>query len=162
LIIVLFISLYDYNLLNNLFKKIIIKFKVRAEVYLKKSNLETVNGKINELMDLKKKIYRIPNYCINLPFLEKTINSIEENHEIKKMSLILYDFYENKKTNINISDNIKIEEIKQRYSEHNKLDLKKIKLRLLFGGAELKDENYLYQYNFQENYIIQILKINIQ
>lgn len=128
---------------------------------MKKHNLITVNGKINELMDLRKRIYKIPNYCINLPFLEKTIHSIEENHEMKKMSIILYDVYENKKTNINISDNIKIEDIKQKYSEHNKIDLSKIKLRFLFGGAELKDENYLYQYNFQDGYIIQILKITL-
>jgi len=112
-------------------------------------------------MGWKNKIYRIPNYCINLPYMEKKINSVDESHKMNKMSIVLYDVYENKKTNIDISDNIKIEEIKKKYSEHNKIDLSKNKLRFLFGGTELKDENYLYQYNLQEGFIIQILKINL-
>lgn len=68
--------------------------------------------------------------------------------------------YDSKKTNINISDNIKIKDIKLQYAEHNKIDLEKIKLRLLFGGSELKDDNFLYQYKLDDGYIIQILKIN--
>lgn len=130
-------------------------------MYLKKHNLTTVNGKINELMDMRNRIFKIPNYCINLPFFEKEIHQVDESHQIKKMSIILYDVYENKKTIINITDNIQIKDIKQKYSEHNKIDSSKEKLRLLFGGSELKDENFLYQYNFQEGYIIQILKVNL-
>jgi hypothetical protein len=128
---------------------------------LKKHNLSTVNGKINELIDVRNKIYKIPNFCINLPYFEKEIQSVDKTHQIKKMSIVLYDVYENKKTNINITDNIQIKDIKQKYSEHNKIDLSKDKLRLLFGGSELKDENYLYQYNFQEGFLIQILKVNL-
>lgn len=128
-------------------------------MYLKKHNLTTVNGKINELMDFRNKVFKIPNFCINLPFFEKEIHSIDEAHQIKKMSIVLYDVYENKKTNINITDNIQIKDIKQKYSEHNKMDLSKMKLRFVFGGSELKDENYLYQYNFKEGFIIQILKV---
>jgi len=130
-------------------------------MYLKKNNLSTVNGKINELIDVRNKIYKIPNFCINLPYFEKEILSVDETHQIKKISIVLYDVDENKKTNINITDNIQIKDIKQKYSEHNKIDLSKDKLRLLFGGSELKDENYLYQYNFQEGFLIQILKVNL-
>lgn len=130
-------------------------------MYLKKHNLTTVNGKINELMDIRNRKYKIPNYCINLPFFEKEIHQVDEGHQIKKISVVLYDVYENKKTNINITDNIQIKDIKEKYSDHNKIDLTKFKLRFLFGGSELKDENYLYQYNFQDGYIIQILKVNV-
>lgn len=124
--------------------------------------MSTVNGKINELIDMRNRKFKIPNYCINLPFFEKEIHQVDESHQIKKMSIILYDVYDNKKTNINITDNIQIKDIKQKYSEHNKIDISKYRLRFLFGGSELKDENYLYQYNFQEGYIIQILKIDVQ
>jgi len=130
-------------------------------VYLKKHNLTTVNGKINEIIDLKNKVYKIPNYCINLPFFEKEIHQVDESHNIKKISIHLYDVYDNKKTNLNITDNIQIKDIKLKYSEHNQIDLSKYKLRFLFGGSELMDENFLYQYNFQEGYIIQILKVKV-
>ena len=116
-------------------------------MYLKKHNLTTVNGKINEIIDLKNRVYKIPNYCINLPFFEKEIHQVDESHNIKKISIHLYDVYDNKKTNLNITD--------------NQIDLSKFKLRFLFGGSELMDENFLYQYNFQEGYIIQILKVNV-
>ncbi len=130
-------------------------------MYLKKHNLTTVNGKINEIIDLKNKVYKIPNYCINLPFFEKEIHQVDESHNIKKISIHLYDVYDNKKTNLNITDNIQIKDIKLKYSEHNQIDLSKYKLRFLFGGSELMDENFLYQYNFQEGYIIQILKVKV-
>jgi hypothetical protein len=123
--------------------------------------LTTVNGKINEIIDLKNRLYKIPNYCINLPFFEKEIHQVDESHNIKKISIHLYDVYDNKKTNLNITDNIQIKDIKLKYSEHNQIDLSKYKLRFLFGGSELMDENFLYQYNFQEGYIIQILKVNV-
>jgi len=129
-------------------------------MYLKKHNFTTVNGKINQLIDMRSKIYEIPNYCINLPFFEKEIHQVDEGHQIKKISIVLYDVYENKKTNINITDNIQIKDIKKKYSDHNKIDLSKIKLRFLFGGSELKDNNFLYQYNFEEGYIVQILKVD--
>ncbi len=123
--------------------------------------MTTVNGKINEIIDLKNRLYKIPNYCINLPFFEKEIHQVDESHNIKKISIHLYDVYDNKKTNLNITDNIQIKDIKLKYSEHNQIDLSKYKLRFLFGGSELMDENFLYQYNFQEGYIIQILKVNV-
>lgn len=128
---------------------------------LKKYNLSTLNGRINELIDNKHRIYRIPNYCINDPLFEKKIAEIDETHQIKKMTVTLYDVYEVKKTNISVSDNIKIGEIKKRFAHHNDLDMSKYKIRLLFGGSDLKDDDYLYQYNFQEGYIIQVLKVSI-
>lgn len=127
---------------------------------MNKYNLNTLNGQINELVDNKNRLYKIPNYCINDPFFVKQIKKIDENHLIQTISISLYDVYDNKKTNINVSDNIKIEDLKKNYCDHNNIDITKSRIRLLFGGSELKDDNLLYQFNFRDGYIIQILKTN--
>jgi Ubiquitin family len=120
-----------------------------------------VNGSISELMDSRNRKFKIPNYCINNPHYEMKIINVDQSHKNKNLNIILHDVYENKKTNLNFDDNVKISDIKNKYFEVNSIDRIKFKLRLLFGGAELKDDNLLYQYNFQDGYIIQILKLNV-
>ena len=123
--------------------------------------MTTCNGKINELIDSKNRLYKVPNFCINLPFLEKFILVEEEEHNNKKLNIFLNDVYENKKVDIEITDDFKIIDIKKKYAENNSVDLDKVKLRFLYGGSELNDDNFIYQYNICNGYIIQILKINL-
>ena len=129
---------------------------------MKQYSLKTSNGKINELIDSKNRSYKIPNFCINLPFLEKEILGKEEEHTNKKLNIIIHDVYEDKRIDLEITDDLKISEIKRKYAENNSIDLKTVKIRLLFGGSELQDDNFLYQYNINDDYIIQILKINLK
>ena len=128
---------------------------------LKQYSLKTVKGKINELIDTKNRIYNVPNFCINLPYLEKQILQKEEEHKSKKLTIILHEVYDNKTINLDITDDLKISEIKRKYAENNSIDFDKVKIRLLFGGSELQDDNFLYQYNINDGYIIQILKIDL-
>ena len=65
---------------------------------MNKYNLNTLNGQINELIDNKNRLYKIPNYCINDPYFVKQIKKIDENHQIQTISISLYDVYDNKKT----------------------------------------------------------------
>jgi hypothetical protein len=69
--------------------------------------------------------------------------------------------YDNKKINIELTDDFKIIDIKNLYAEKNCINLDTVKLRFLYGGAELNDNNHLYQYKIFDGYIIQILKINL-
>ena len=128
---------------------------------MKQYSLKTSKGKINELLDSKNRLYKIPNYCINLPYLEKQLLGKEEEHTNKKLNIIIQDVYENKRVGLELTDDLKISEIKRKYAENNSIDLVNVKIRLLFGGSELQDDNFLYQYNINDGYIIQILKINL-
>lgn len=93
--------------------------------------------------------------------MEIKIQDKKEEYKNKKLNIILHDVYDNKKIEVEIDDDIQISDIKKKFADINSIDLVNFKLRLLFGGSELKDENFLYQYNIKDNYIIQILKINM-
>ena len=60
-----------------------------------------------------------------------------------------------------ISDDLKIVEIKRIFAEINSIDLVNTKIRFLFGGSELLDDNLIYQYNLKDDYLVQVLKINM-
>ena len=89
------------------------------------------------------------------------IKEKEEEHNNKNLKLVIHDVYENKRVDIELNDDIKIYDIKKKFADENSIDLIDVKLRLLFGGTELQDENFLYQYNIKDGYIIQVLKIII-
>jgi len=89
------------------------------------------------------------------------IKEKEEEHNNKNLKLVIHDVYENKRVDIELNDDIKIYDIKKKFADENSIDLIDVKLSLLFGGTELQDENFLYQYNIKDGYIIQVLKIII-
>lgn len=60
-----------------------------------------------------------------------------------------------------ISDDLKIVDIKRIFAEINSIDLVNTKIRFLFGGTELLDDNLIYQYNLKDDYLVQVLKINM-
>ena len=133
----------------------------RCESILKQYSLKLCNGKINELIDTKNRIYKVPNYCINLPFMERKILGEEEEHNNKKLNIFLHDVYENKKINLQLTDDLRISDVKKKYAENNSFNLDTVRLRLLYGGSELVDDNFIYQYNICNDYIIQVIKINL-
>lgn len=133
----------------------------RSESILKQYSLRTNNGKINELIDSKNRLYKVPNFCINLPYFEKYVNPKQDDHNIKKLNIFLHDVYQNKKIDLEITDDIKISEIKKRFADENSINLDNVRLRFLYGGSELLDDNFLYQYNMSDGFIIQIMKINL-
>ncbi len=67
----------------------------RGKNYLTNSGIHTVNGCLNHLRDSSGKEYRIPNFCINEPFMEKALHELDENrdfHKIKVCSIIIEDY----------------------------------------------------------------------
>lgn len=82
-------------------------------------------------------------------------------HQNKKLNIFLHDVYDNKKIEIEIKDDIKISDVKKKFAEENSINLNTVRVRLLYGGVELKDENFIYQYNMSDGFIIQILKVNL-
>ena len=93
--------------------------------------------------------------------MQYEIKEKEEEHNNKKLKIIVHDVYANKKINFEFSDDVKIIDIKRIFAVDCNIDLVNVKLRILFGGNELMDENFLYQYNIKDDYIIQVLKLNV-
>jgi hypothetical protein len=127
--------------------------EVRARSILHAYCLSTVRGCLNELQDTLGKIYRVPNYCINDPYFEKTIKAEDPTRAGFNIKVKLYDLYNNKITNLDINDNISGEELKRKFCDINSIrDYNSI--RAFFGGTEILNETSLYRYNVKNNYTI--------
>lgn len=136
-----------------------IKFnKVRSSSLLKTHRLTPVDGCISLIQDHYNNFYRVPNYCINDPFFEKELLAVDDNKETKTINITIYDLYQNKKTDISVDENILCGKLKLLFCERNQINQNDFKIRILFGGVEMKDENHLYQYKLQDGYTIQILQ----
>lgn len=61
----------------------------RAESILAAVKLIPLNGCMNLLMDQNKKLFPVPNYCINDPYLEKHIESVDEGHRNKSLTVCI-------------------------------------------------------------------------
>ena len=128
---------------------------INAEEFLYKNNMKTLEGCINICCDKQGNIFRIPNYCINDPYFQLELldknNSKQQNIEIK-----LFDIINQKKYNYTVLDSITGYELKEKISKEENIDLSKYKIRLLFGGGIIKDNETLFQHKVKNGFIIQI------
>lgn len=128
---------------------------VNAEEFLYKNNFKTVSGCINMCIDDDKNVYRIPNYCINDPYYELEILPKNEDN-IKNIEIKLIDNVSQTKVKLNVDDNITGKELVQIYSDHKGIDLNNNKIKLLFGGGIIKDNDSLYQHNIKNGFSLQV------
>ena len=94
---------------------------------------------------------------MNSPFQKSNNNNFNEEEKInllKSNNLSFKNFNENNKIN-----SLNIEDLKKNYCEKAGISPDDYNLRLFFGGQEIKDNNFLYQYNIQKGYKIQIMKL---
>ena len=132
--------------------------ETRARLLLDDNELKTFNGCINHIVDKKGNHYLVPNYCINDPYFERQYK-IDSNIENKTIKIKLFEPLSDVNTTLNIDNLISGEELKKIYSEKIGISQDEYNLRLFFGGQEIKDNNFLYQYNLQKGFKIQVMKI---
>ena len=132
----------------------------RSNICLEKNKLKTYDGCINHLIDENGIHYFIPNFCINEPYFEKDF-AIKENYIQKNINIILYETTLFVKVNICISNMSTGKELKEIFAKKESIDLKKRKLRMFFGGNEIKDEHLLAQHGLDDEFKIQVMIINI-
>ena len=98
-------------------------------------------------------IFRVPNYCICDPVFERDYDQIKEQNkdiEEKKIKIILYYLAQNKNINLHATNKTLVKKIKEAFAKKMNIDLNTHKIRMLFRGQELLDENKLC-YNKVEN-----------
>lgn len=128
---------------------------IKAEEYLYKNNMKTLNGCINQCVDSMNNIYRVPNFCINDPYFELEVLPDDQSHR-NPIEIILFDLCIGKQIKLNVNESTKGIELKQKYAEKHNIDLSKNIIRLLFGGGIIKDEESLYQHKVKNGFSIQI------
>ena len=132
--------------------------EARARMLLDEYDLKTYEGCINHIIDKKGNHYIIPNYCINDPYFERQFK-IENNFENKDIKIKLFEpLNNNNNVVLNVTNSINGEELKKIYCEKIGISFNDYNLRLFFGGQEIKDNNFLYQYNLQKGFKIQVMK----
>lgn len=131
----------------------------RANVVLEKNNLTTAEGCVNHIIDKNNNHYWVPNYCINDPYYEKEylVNSQEPE---RKINIKLTDVSKQTTENMCVSNKITGKILKDLYIRKCNIG-NGFKIRLFFSGNEITDEHFLYQYNLQDGFKVQVMKIPI-
>ena len=127
----------------------------RSSLLLKEYNIKPVNGCINHLVDSKGNYYKIPNYCINDPYFEKIIVD-ENNVKEEKIKVKLYGW---KNLEIEINNKLKGKDLKNEIRMKEKIEEDYI-IKLFYKGAEIKDDDYLYKHDLNENYPVMLKVFN--
>ena len=128
---------------------------INAEEFLYKNNMKTLEGCINMCTDNQGNIFRVPNYCINDPHFQLELLDKEESKG-QKIEIKLFDFVNQKQNKMTVLDNITGEELIEKYAAEEDIDLSKNKIRLLFGGGIINNNETLFQHKVKNGFSIQI------
>jgi hypothetical protein len=168
-----FLSIYLFLIINllasrknnkkswNLIRQAVYKEAEKCQEFLLTNKINTVAGCVNMLIDETNYIYHLPNFVINDPYLEKELCEAKKN-ENETLNVYMYDLYENKKIKVNLNFFMTGIDLKNIFKK-NCLngDENNYKIRLLFGGSEIKDEQTLSQHKVEDGYTIQVMKNKI-
>ena len=128
---------------------------IKAEDYLFKNGINTINGCINQCIDKDGNIYKVPNYCINDPYFELELLPKDNSHN-EEIEITLFDIINQKNIKLKVNESEKGSDIIKKYAEKNNIDLNDNVIRLLFGGGIIKDDDTLYQHKVKNGFSIQI------
>ena len=128
---------------------------IKAEDYLFKNGINTINGCINQCIDKDGNIYKVPNYCINDPYFELELLPQDDSHN-EEIEITLFDIPNQKNIKMKVRENQTGKFLIEKYAEKYNIDLNKNIIRLLFGGGIIKENDTLYQHKVKNGYSIQI------
>ena len=128
---------------------------IKAEEYLYKNNIKTLDGCINQCVDAYGNIYKVPNFCINDPYFELELLPKDNSHN-EEIEITLFDIINQKNIKLKVNESEKGCDIIKKYAEKNNIDLNDNVIRLLFGGGIIKDDDTLYQHKVKNGFSIQI------
>ena len=105
-------------------------------------------------------VFKVPNYCVTDPIFERNYDRIKEkvkDIEEKKIKIILYYLAENRNINLSATNKTSVKKVKIVFAKKMDIDLSTHKIRLIFRGQELLDENLLYFNNIENMSKIQVM-----
>ena len=113
------------------------------KAFLEANDIIPYKDCINVTYDAKGFLYEIPNYCIQDPYLYDLPN--ENKTKPKKEDIKIFVWREGNLIKIKESNYLKVEELKKILSENFQCSYDRI--RLFFGGKEMKNDKELWYYN---------------
>ena len=133
-----------------------------AVILLEAAEMACAHGDLREVIVLSNPdyIFRVPNFCVCDPTFERDYEQIKENKkdmEEVKITVILYYLAENKNIKLHATNKTQVKKVKEAFAKTMGIDLNKHKIRLLFRGQELLDENLLCYNNVENMSKIQVM-----
>ena len=105
-------------------------------------------------------VYKVPNYCVCDPIFERDYDKIKANNkdiESVKLKIVLFYLTKNKNIKLHVTNKTHVKKVKEAFAKKMEIDLKNHKIRLLFRGQELLDDNPLYFNNVEDGSKIQVM-----
>ena len=133
-----------------------------AVILLEAAEMACVNGDLRQVIVLTSPdyIYKVPNYCVCDPIFERDYDKIKEKNkdiESVKIKIVLFYLAKNKNIKLHVTNKTHVKKVKEAFAKKTEIDIKKHKIRLLFRGQELLDDNPLYYNNVEEGSKIQVM-----
>ena len=126
-----------------------------AEILLEAATMACLEGNLRKVFFLSNPdfIFRVPNFCICDPVFERDYDILKIKYKDlkeKNITIIIYYLEKNKNIKIETTNKNKIKNIKKNFADLIKINFDNYKIRFLYKGLELLDENLLC-YNEVEN-----------
>ena len=133
-----------------------------AVILLEAAEMACLNNNLRQVIELSNPdyIYKVPNFCICDPVFERDYDKIKENNkdiESVKLKINLYYLSKNKNIKLHVTNKTHVIKVKEAFAKKMEIDLTTHKIRLLFRGQELLDENPLYYNNVEDMSKIQVM-----
>jgi hypothetical protein len=133
-----------------------------AVILLEAAEMACVQNDLRKVIILQNPdyVFEVPNYCVCDPVFERDYSQIKENKkdiEEKNLNIILYYLAENKDFNLKVTNKTTVKKLKQAFAKKANIDLNTHRIRLLFRGQELLDDNLLCYNNVEEMSKIQVM-----
>ena len=133
-----------------------------AVMLLEAAELAVVKNDLRQVIVLTNPdyVFKVPNYCVCDQVFESDYDKIKaknKNIESVKIKIILYYLAKNKNVKVEATNKTHVKKIKESFAKKMNIDLKTHKIRLLFRGQELLDDNPLYVNNVQDSSKIQVM-----
>lgn len=126
-----------------------------AEILLEAAGMACLEGNLRKVYFLSNPdlIFRVPNYCICDPIFERDYEALKKKYndvENKNIIILLYYLAKNKNIKIETTNKTLVKDIKKHFAELVGINFDEYKIRLVYKGLELLDDNLLC-YNGVEN-----------
>ena len=133
-----------------------------AVILLEAAEMACVHGDLREVIVLQNPdyVFKVPNYCVCDPVFERDYTQIKEKNkdiEEKNIDVIMYYLAENKNINLQVTNKTAVKKVKEEFAKKANIDLNTHRIRLLFRGQELLDDNLLCYNNVEDMSKIQVM-----
>ena len=106
------------------------------------------------------KIFRVPNFCVTDPMFERDYENLKKIHakdKEKNIKITCFYMMMNKNVALDVTNKNKVIDVKKMFADKMGINMDNYKIRFLFKGQELIDENLLCYNNIENESKIQVM-----